>query len=231
MKERAMSDRYELERECDRLKKELKAALKRYDDLRYHEIICPGEAARYYLEECRKLRKENEELKKEIREKEIAMDRKPITEEMCLEKEWFEKARKIETIEDLTSFVSHILNDYYHDYGTACHAVAACALAGAWLASREEGITGFQAGFVMWDFIKQWNKTGNECGLRLVDYDDMLFPQCEYEFQKTIDVSVWEKIKKQAKENLEKNPDAHPEVIEHWTKITQGIVPFGYQVQ
>ena len=81
----------------------------------------------------------------------------PITEEMHLEKEWFELARK-QTLETLPGFINYVMNDYMHDYGTICHAVAACALASAWAAndSPNGGITGFQANFVMWDFVKQW---------------------------------------------------------------------------
>ena len=41
-----------------------------------------------------------------------------ITEEMHLEKEWFEQAKKVKTVEELTAFVNHLLNDYNHDYGT-----------------------------------------------------------------------------------------------------------------
>ena len=29
----------------------------------------------------------------------------------------------------------------------------------------------------MWDFIIDWMYTSNQCGLRIVDYDDMLYPQ------------------------------------------------------
>ena len=53
-----------LEKERDKLLKELREARKEYDDLKYSKVICPGEAARYYLEEYRKLKRENDDLKK-----------------------------------------------------------------------------------------------------------------------------------------------------------------------
>lgn len=154
-----------------------------------------------------------------------------ITEEMHLEKGWFEEAKKIESVEELAKFVNHMLNDYNHDYGTCCYAVAACAVAGAWLGSHVQGITGFQAGFVMFEFIRHWTKETNECGLKLVDYDKFLFPQYEEMFDKTISKGIWENIQKAARNNLDKEDDfVHPRVRAHWKKIAEGVVPFGYKV-
>ena len=155
---------------------------------------------------------------------------KPITEEMNVHEEWYKQVDKIKTAEDLMAFVNHVLNDYNHDYGTACHAAAACALAGAWLGSRAEGITGFQASFVMWLFIRHWQKENNKCGLKLVDYDDMLYPQYGYKYEKVISEGVWESLQKEAKQNLE-TENACPEVVAHWKSIVDGNVPFGYEVK
>ena len=97
------------------------------------------------------------------------------------EKEWFKQAKK-QTIETLPEFMNHIMNDYCHDYGTVCHAVAACAMAAVYAANHHPsgGITGFQAGFVMWDIIRQTNYPSNKCGMKLIDYDNMLYPQYAY---------------------------------------------------
>jgi len=158
-------------------------------------------------------------------------ERQKITEEMHLEKEWFEQASQIKTIDQLTEFINHLLGDYEHDYGTACHAIGAAAVATAWYGAHVESITGFQASFVMWDFIRYWIKTSNKCGLKLVDYDDFLYPQYRYKFEKTIDKDTWERIQEQAKNNLESNEDACLEVRNHWKYITCGIVPFDYTVK
>ena len=153
-----------------------------------------------------------------------------VTEEQHPEKEWFAEARKM-TMENLPAFIDKMMNNYVHDYGTACHAVSACAIAAAWAAADKEGITGFQAGFVMWDFIRNWTKISNECGLRLIDFDDMLYPQYEDKFNKrTISSNNWERIQAKAKENLEKYKDSDTIVIQHWQSIIDGHVPFGYSV-
>lgn len=158
-----------------------------------------------------------------------------ISEKQHLEKIWFEEAIE-QTIETLPQFINHIMNDYEHDYGTICHAIAACPLAAAWAANKHEQghITGFQASFVMWDFIKEWMYSSNQSGLRLVDYDDMLYPQYENKFDKVISKETFDSIKKAAQERLEEvkqGREVHPDVIKHWGSIVAGNVPFGYQIK
>ena len=154
-----------------------------------------------------------------------------ITEEMHPEKEWFEAA-KHQTRDTLIDFFDHVMRDYKHDYGTICHALAACAIAAAWAANEEEqgGITGFQAGFVMWDFIRQWEYSYNKCGLRIVDYDNMLYPQYEPKFDKTISADVWKALQNRAAELLNDCDHCADSVVEDWRKIAAGKVPFGYKV-
>ena len=155
-----------------------------------------------------------------------------INEEMHVEKEWFKEAKE-QTIETLPQFINHLMNDYQHDYGTVCHALSAAALAAVYAADKspQGGITGFQASFVMWDFIKQWMYPYNECGLRLVDYDDMLFPQYQDKFEKIISPDTWNKIQEQARKYVGENDIVHPNVLAHWKSIINGEIPFGYVVK
>lgn len=156
-----------------------------------------------------------------------------INEEMHLEEEWFEQAQK-QTVETLPKFISHIMCDYKHDYGTVCHAVAACALAGMWAADNTEqgGITGFQAGFVMWDIVKQTCYTGNKCGLKITNYDDILYPQYEEKFDRKISKRIWESLQNEAESRLKERANAvHPDVKQHWQSIVDGHVPFGFKVE
>lgn len=164
---------------------------------------------------------------------------KKINEEQHLEKKWFTEAKK-QTIETLPAFINHIMNDYEHDYGTICHAVSACALAAAYSANKHEqgSITGFQAGFVMWDFIKQWMFENNKTSLKIIDYDDMLYPQYEKKFDKVISKETFESLQKAAKDLLnehmstsEGQRDVHPDVVKHWKTIVSGDVPFEYKIK
>ena len=155
-----------------------------------------------------------------------------INEEMHVEKEWFKEAKE-QTIETLPQFINHLMNDYRHDYGTICHALSAAALATVYAADKspQGGITGFQASFIMWDFIRQWMYPHNECGLRLVDYDDMLFPQYQDKFEKIISPDTWNKIQEQARKYVDENDIVHPNVLAHWKLIINGEIPFGYVVK
>lgn len=140
--------------------------------------------------------------------------------------------KDIKTIEDLAAFIKNVEENYNYDYGVAPRSIAQATAAVAWYLTGKMGITGFQAGFVMWDFIKDWQYSGNECGLRIVNYDDMLYPQHDDKFEKTISLSVWSNLKKQAKKNLEERSEhTHPAVLAHWQSIVDGVVPFGYVVK
>lgn len=159
------------------------------------------------------------------------MDKIKVTEDMVdVIKEWFKYASE-QSVESLPKFINHLLNDYQHDYGTICHAISACAFATANACAIREGITGFQASCVMWDFIRQWAYPTNMSGLKIINYDDMLYPQYESKFDKVIDRDVWNSLQAVAKQILEKEKDLYPEVKAHMESIVSGVVPFGYRVK
>ena len=143
-----------------------------------------------------------------------------------------EERKNIDTFDDLINFLRNIQDNYNCGYGEAPRAIAQASLAVAWYLADEFGITGFQASFVMWDFIKDWLFSSNECGMHLVDYDLMLYPQYEDKFQKTIAPDTFDALQNKAKRLIETDGDnAHPAVIEHWKSIAAGKVPFGYVVK
>jgi hypothetical protein len=129
---------------------------------------------------------------------------KQITEEQKVHEQWYADASK-QTLETLPDFLKSLLEDYGHDYGTICHALAAGAVATAWAMNKHDnaGITGFQAGAVMWEFIRHWNRTGNKTGLRLVDYDNFLYPQYADEYQRVISKDTWDAIQREAEKNID----------------------------
>lgn len=160
------------------------------------------------------------------------MQLKTITEEMGVHKDWYVQAKK-QTLESLPAFLSHLMNDYNHDYGTICHAITAGGIATMCAMNNHEqgGITGFQAGAVMWEFIRNWNYEHNKLGMKLLDYDKLLYSQYEYTFNKTIPKSTWTALQEQAKFNLQKEELANDDVKAHWQKIADGHVPFGFVVE
>lgn len=161
------------------------------------------------------------------------MEKLKIKEKDEIQKFWYEDAKKM-TLEELPEFLRHLTQDYEHDYGTICHALSAGAIATAWAMNRSDqgGITGFQAGAVMWEFVRHWSYPDNKAGLKIVDYDTMLYPQYDYHFtDRTISSHTWKTLQEEAKSNYYNNTTAHPDVKEHWKSIIEGNVPFGYTVE
>lgn len=113
---------------------------------------------------------------------------------------------KEQTLETLPQFLAEITKEHF-DYGSICCAVAAAAIAAAWSVDRcpSGGITGFQAGAVMWEFIRQWNCSENKTGMRLINYDNMLYEQDADHFEKTISKSTFEALQKEAAKLIEEN--------------------------
>lgn len=159
------------------------------------------------------------------------MEQRPLTEQEYKEL-IYEKAKNVKTKEDLDNILAEVVNDKELDYGKICYAISGCMLATLNYIDGSEvgGITGFQASIIGWQMVRKLI-VDSEIGMKLVDYANMLYPQYEHEFEKTIPAKVWENIQEQAKRNLQNVPDAHPNVIKHWKKIVAGEVPFGYKVK
>ena len=143
---------------------------------------------------------------------------------------YYGKAKE-QTLETLPDFLNDMLSES-HSYGSICCAVAGSAIAAASASNKHKnaGITGFQAGAVMWEFIRQWMYSSNKCGLSIIDYDNMLYPQHADHFERTISSDCWDELRKQAKESL-KGDMGVDEVRQHWQSIVDGKVPFGYTVK
>jgi hypothetical protein len=158
---------------------------------------------------------------------------KRITEEMGAHKEWYEKARSTDiTMETLPKFLNSLLDDYKHDYGTIVHAMTAGAIATitAMNSTKQGGITGFQASCLSWLFLREG--MGKEGALRLIEFNDLLYPQHEDRFEKTINKEIWADLQKKAAHCIKNASIAtHPDVLAHWQSIVDGKLPFGFSVK
>jgi hypothetical protein len=139
-----------------------------------------------------------------------------------------------EEVESIDAFIDKLNTAYEHDYGTICHALAAVAVQAAKKMNRQDsgGITGFQAGAVMWEFVRNWMHL--EGPMKLVDYNNMLYPQYFSSFDTVINEDIWKYLQTKAQENLDKHLDStsvSADVLRHWNSIVAGVVPFGYVVQ
>lgn len=158
--------------------------------------------------------------------------KKKINEEMRVHETWYTEANAIKSIKELSLFIKKLTTKYQHSYGTICHAMTAAAIAAISTINNSEqgGITGFQASCVLGEFMSRFYFTHNKCGLRILDYDKMLYPQYEEYFQKTISKHTFQVMQEECRNNIKDNQDAHERVIRHWESIAAGIVPFGFVV-
>ena len=94
----------------------------------------------------------------------------------------------------------------------------------------EMGATGFQKSHTMFNFLFAFNFRYNCTGLKLVNYDDMLYPQYADKFAPVISQTAWKNMQTLAEKLLREYEDeyVHPDVKAHWQSIVDGIVPFGY---
>lgn len=149
-----------------------------------------------------------------------------MTEKEFREKYYDEVSKQ--TLETLPKFIEKMLNEKL-GYGSVCCAVAASALAAAWAANRSPkgGITGFQACAVMWEFVRQWNYKSNKIGLRIVDYDNLLYSQYEDRFTSpTISQNQFDILQKEAKRLLQEDLDSKTKYDKDKIQYNKDIAKF-----
>ena len=144
----------------------------------------------------------------------------------------YAKANEVRTKEELDALLNEVVNDQDLDYGKIVYAMSGCMLAVSHYIDRSEvgGITGFQASFIGWEMVKRFMHE-SRVGMRIMDYENMLYPQYKNRFEKRINQTTWACLQERAKKLLEESKDAHPDVIKHWQSIVNGKVPFGYKVE
>ena len=170
-------------------------------------------------------------------EKEYVMSDKQKIEltdenEMSFCKKWIDSSKHV-TEETLIEFINDIMYNYVHTYNSYVYACTACAIAVVHVYGA--GLTGFQASVVAMMFPLYFWYGDNICGIRLYNYDEMLYPQYEYKFEKTITSDTWDALQAEAKTLIESSREdgsyVNQRVVNHWQSIVDGIVPFGYSVE
>jgi hypothetical protein len=153
------------------------------------------------------------------------------------QKEFDDLCNKVKT--EKFSFTILALSDYLsklfdrkHNYNTIAEAFKAglTACFRAMLNHNNGDITGFQAG---WILNKFFDEQKNLEFFKIVDYSNMLYPQYEENFDKTITKETWKFLQNKADYML-RDQDFHgvnPDVMEHWRKIAEGEIPFGFTVR
>lgn len=163
------------------------------------------------------------------------MSKQVISEEMKVHEEWYNTAKQIQTPEQLSDLINHLINDYEHDYGTICHACAAAAIAAANVINRSPvgGITGFQASAIFWEFWRHWfygHDLKKSPPATLLEHTNLLYPQYEYKYT-SIFPETWKWVQEEAKKLLLDDRMMDDSVKSHLQSIVDGVVPFGLTVR
>lgn len=152
---------------------------------------------------------------------------------------WMEEAKGVSEPEGLQTFAEKLIGhcadetgvDFYED---SANSTAALAYAAIEMMAQQYGLSGFQIGCIMWMLIDKMVIEDHDTGMKLTNYNNMLYPQYEHRFEKTISKECWEAMQKKAAELLEeyeKDHIANDDVVEHWRGIVGGKVPFGYKIK
>jgi hypothetical protein len=87
-----------------------------------------------------------------------------------------------------------------------------------------------------------WNGIGERSPARLIDYEDLLYPQFEGKFR-SIPADVWEWAQNAAKEKIARSSPwsrrdsengtmlMSEDVFRHWESVAAGVVPFGLRIE
>lgn len=148
-----------------------------------------------------------------------------ITESMKVHEQWYKEAKQM-TLDKLPEFIRKLSEDYAHNYGTICHALAAAGIATMCGMDKKAGITGFRAGCVMWEFIRHWNYESNKTGLRITDFDNMLYPQYEDSFDKTISPDTWKALQEEAQKKIDASNENHIKYLKEKEQYDKDLAEF-----
>lgn len=159
-----------------------------------------------------------------------------MSNEQAVKKELETKRKNIESFYDLVDFLNDVKENYGYGYGEMARAIAQAGLATMNYFALEFGITGFQASCLIWDVIKDWSFSDNKCGLRIINYDDMLYPQYKYYFEKIIPESTFKRIQNEALQNIavmgiNRDKAKNDNLYSHWFSIADGNPPFEYKIR
>lgn len=118
--------------------------------------------------------------------------------------------------EDELLAIVRAVADRQHDYGTCVYAMSIAATAAFHYIAGKLGVTGFQASCADLAILGQ---TRNLKRGRVLDFDNLLYPQYRDKFDLSFDDLIDENadwLAEEAAKKLDESPNAHPEVVAHW---------------
>lgn len=138
----------------------------------------------------------------------------------------YEVAEKIGTPDEFVAFILQI-ESHEHDYGTIVYACSAAAIAGFNVMNRSKqgGITGFQAGCLMWEMVRKFGMF-SEGPLRIQDFDQIRYPQYDDKWPVRITPASAAVLQERARKMVDEQGDlVSPAVLERNREISAGKFP------
>ena len=137
-----------------------------------------------------------------------------------------EKAKTAKRLLEIFSLAEEIREDFYCGNIVPATAVGiVCGKLASYL-STIMGLTAYEQDVALREIAKHFSNKTNKSGVKLIDYDEMLYPQYDYKFT-TIPMSTTENLKEQAKNLLLQSEYANIDVKKRWEDIANGNIPFG----
>lgn len=146
---------------------------------------------------------------------------------MPIKKELYERVSKVFSTDELKTFCEEMIKEI--DKDNAQEMITAVILAAAHMVVNmfpEHIDTKDKSGTVMWNFVRHWMPEFSFAPLRILIYEDLLYPQFEANYR-TISKEVWEWVKREAQILLDNKKDAVPQLCEHWQSVIDGNIPYG----
>lgn len=166
------------------------------------------------------------------------MEKQKITEEMGLQKIWKEHAEKVRMSDEVKIFIDELQNNYEHDYGTIVHALEAVMIAAYNVLEKspQGGITGNQAGYLGWTFVRRFI-TDTKGPQRVVTYEHLLYPHLVNRSFLAISKETMKWVREEAKRKLEQTEferyeiQPNPELKAYWEELIAGKIPEGMHLE
>lgn len=153
--------------------------------------------------------------------------KKFIKEADNVQEDWYKEA-KVCKMEELTPFVTKLLDDYSHDADTIVHAMVAGCLAtiSAMNAHKEGDIGQSQAHKLLGLFVRKWAQI--EGPAKLWSWAGLLHPGNEPQLM-VVQPDVIDWLKNQAAALLKAGKYSDEAHRQHLIKITEGQFPWGFR--
>lgn len=149
---------------------------------------------------------------------------------MPLEQDLLSKVKAIKTESDLKALFEELDKDLTEKNASDRMSALVLAAGNVLVSKYPKLFSKERSSNIMWQFIRHWLPEFAFSPLRMVIYEDLLYPQFEKNF-KTITPDIFKWVQESAKSSLEKHKSASPTLKAHWQSIIDGQIPYGLMLE